>query len=44
MVDLTLGRCLRMDWEEEHVETVSGAEKAYLEALVSRLMSLRGVT
>ncbi|EPX55069.1 hypothetical protein D187_009575 [Cystobacter fuscus DSM 2262] len=44
MVDLTLGRCLRMDWEEEHVETVEGAEKAYLEALVSRLMSLRGVT
>lgn len=44
MVDLTLDRCLRMDWGDAHVKPVEGAEKTYLEALASRLMSRRGVT
>ncbi|SEM76212.1 Phosphoglycerol transferase MdoB [Stigmatella aurantiaca] len=44
MVDLALDRCLRMDWRDEHVEELSGAEKDYVQALVFRLMRLRGVT
>ena len=44
MVDLALGRCLRMDWRDEQVEELVGAEKAYTEALVSWLMRQRGVT
>lgn len=44
MVDLALDRCVRMDWKDEHVEVLTGEEKDYTQALVSRLMSLRGVT
>ena len=44
MVDLALDRCLRMDWRDEHVEVLDGAEKDYIQALLSRLMSLREVT
>ena len=43
MVDLVLDRCLRMDWSDERVEELTGAEKEYASALASRLMALRGV-
>jgi hypothetical protein len=34
---------LRMDWRDEYVEKLEGAEKKYVMALASRMMSLRGV-
>jgi hypothetical protein len=43
IVDLALDRCLRMDWRDEYVEKLEGAEKKYVMALASRMMSLRGV-
>ncbi|HLL56202.1 MAG TPA: sulfatase-like hydrolase/transferase, partial [Myxococcaceae bacterium] len=43
MVDLVLDRCWRMDWRDERVEELSGAEKEYASALASRLMALRRV-
>ena len=44
MVDLVLDRCLRMDWNDENVEELTGAEKSYAVELASHLMNLRGVT
>ncbi|WP_224360520.1 sulfatase-like hydrolase/transferase [Hyalangium versicolor] len=44
MVDLVLDRCLRMDWNDEHVEELTGEEKSYAVELASHLMNLRGVT